>query len=51
MRPDRATIAYCNRIREAYGGIPIVIGGIEASLRRFAHYDYWENAVRRSHPL
>ena len=47
-RPDRATIAYCNRIREAYGGIPIVIGGIEASLRRFAHYDYWENAVRRS---
>lgn len=48
MRPDRATIVYCNRIREAYGDIPIVIGGIEASLRRFAHYDYWDNKVRRS---
>ena len=40
-RPDRATIVYCNKIREAYGDIPVVIGGIEASLRRFAHYDYW----------
>lgn len=47
-RPDRAVIVYCNRIREAYGDVPIVIGGIEASLRRFAHYDYWEDRVRRS---
>ena len=48
-RPDRATIVYCNRIREAYGKkIPIIIGGIEASLRRFAHYDYWSDKVRRS---
>lgn len=47
-RPDRATIVYANRIREAYGGVPVVIGGIEASLRRFAHYDYWDDAVRRS---
>lgn len=47
-RPDRATIVYCNRIREAYGDIPIIIGGLEASLRRFAHYDYWSNNVRRS---
>jgi uncharacterized radical SAM protein YgiQ len=48
LRPERATIAYCNRIRQAMGSIPIVIGGIEASLRRFAHYDYWDDAVRRS---
>ena len=47
-RPDRATIVYCNRIREAYGDVPIIIGGLEASLRRFAHYDYWSNNVRRS---
>ena len=47
-RPDRALIVYCNRIREAYGDVPIVIGGLEASLRRFAHYDYWDNKVRRS---
>ena len=47
-RPDRATIVYCNKIREAYKDINIVIGGIEASLRRFAHYDYWENKVRKS---
>ncbi|MCR4943296.1 MAG: YgiQ family radical SAM protein [Clostridium sp.] len=47
-RPDRAVIVYCNRIREAYKDIPILIGGIEASLRRFAHYDYWSNKVRRS---
>ncbi len=47
-RPDRATIVYCNRIREAYGRkTPIIIGGIEASLRRFAHYDYWSDKVRR----
>ncbi len=49
LRPDRATIVYCNRIREAYGrDVPIIIGGIEASLRRFAHYDYWSDKVRRS---
>ncbi len=48
VRPDRATIVYCNRIREAYRNIPIIIGGLEASLRRFAHYDYWDDAVRRS---
>ncbi len=47
-RPDRAVIVYCNRIREAYGDIPIVIGGLEASLRRFAHYDYWDDKIRRS---
>ncbi len=47
-RPDRATIVYCNRIREAFGDIPIIIGGVEASLRRFAHYDYWDDKVRRS---
>ncbi len=47
-RPDRATIVYCNRIREAYGDVPIIIGGLEASLRRFAHYDYWDDRVRRS---
>ena len=48
FRPDRAVIVYCNRIREAYGDIPIIIGGLEASLRRFAHYDYWDDKVRRS---
>ncbi|MBS5586770.1 MAG: YgiQ family radical SAM protein, partial [Clostridiales bacterium] len=47
-RPDRATIVYCNRIREAYGNVPIAIGGVEASLRRFAHYDYWDDRVRNS---
>ncbi len=47
-RPDRAVIVYCNRIREAYGDVPIIIGGLEASLRRFAHYDYWDNKIRRS---
>ena len=47
-RPDRATIVYCNRIREAYGDVPIIIGGLEASLRRFAHYDYWDDKIRRS---
>ncbi len=47
-RPDRAVIVYCNRIREAYGSIPIIIGGIEGSLRRFAHYDYWDDRVRNS---
>lgn len=47
-KPDRAVIVYCNRLRHLFPGVPIVIGGIEASLRRFAHYDYWENLVRRS---
>lgn len=47
-RPDRAVIVYCNRIREAYGDVPIILGGLEASTRRFAHYDYWQDAVRRS---
>lgn len=47
-RPDRAVIVYCKKIREAFGDIPIIIGGLEASLRRFAHYDYWDNAIRPS---
>ena len=47
-RPDRATIVYCNRIREVWKDIPLIIGGIEASLRRFTHYDYWSNKLRRS---
>lgn len=48
-RPDRATIVYCQKIREAYGNtVSILIGGIEASLRRLSHYDYWDNKVRRS---
>jgi len=47
-RPNRATIVYCNKIREVYKNAPIIIGGLEASLRRLAHYDYWDNAVRRS---
>ncbi|HOX32188.1 MAG TPA: YgiQ family radical SAM protein [Spirochaetales bacterium] len=47
-RPDRAAIAYSTRCREAYKGVPVVIGGLEASLRRLSHYDYWSNTVRRS---
>jgi len=47
-RPDRAVIVYSNKVREIFKGIPVIIGGIEASLRRFAHYDYWDNKVRRS---
>ncbi|MFL0268491.1 YgiQ family radical SAM protein [Candidatus Clostridium radicumherbarum] len=47
-RPDRAVIVYANRAKEAYKDVPIILGGIEASLRRFAHYDYWEDKVRRS---
>lgn len=47
-RPDRAVIVYGNKIREAYRDVPIIIGGIEASLRRLGHYDYWDNKVRRS---
>lgn len=48
LRPDRSVIVYCNKIREAYKNVDIVIGGIEASLRRFAHYDYWADKVRKS---
>ena len=47
-RPDRAVIVYCQKLREIYGDVPIAIGGLEASLRRFAHYDYWDDAVRPS---
>ena len=47
-RPDRAIIVYSNKIRQAFKGIPIIIGGVEAGLRRFAHYDYWDDKVRRS---
>jgi uncharacterized radical SAM protein YgiQ len=48
LRPDRATLPYCHRAREAFPGVPIVAGGVEASLRRLAHYDYWSDTVRRS---
>ena len=48
LRPDRAVIVYANRAREAFPDLPIVIGGLEASLRRFAHYDYWDDKVRHS---
>jgi len=48
LRPDRAVIVYCNKLREYFKDVPIIIGGIEASLRRFAHYDYWDDKVRRS---
>ena len=48
MRPDRCVIVYSQRLREAYKTVPIVIGGIEASLRRIAHFDYWSEHVRRS---
>jgi len=47
-RPDRATAVYCQRAREAFKGVPIIAGGVEASLRRLAHYDYWSDKVRRS---
>ena len=47
-RPDRATLVYCNRVRELWKDVPLIIGGIEASLRRMVHYDYWSNSVRRS---
>jgi uncharacterized radical SAM protein YgiQ len=47
-RPDRALTVYAQRCREAYGDVPLVVGGIEASLRRIAHYDYWSDKVRRS---
>ncbi|WP_209511291.1 YgiQ family radical SAM protein [Sedimentibacter acidaminivorans] len=48
MRPDRAITVYSNRIREAYKNVPIIIGGIEASLRRLSHYDYWSDSIKRS---
>jgi len=48
LRPDRAAIVYANRAREAFPTLPVVLGGLEASLRRFAHYDYWSDKVRRS---
>ena len=47
-RPDYATVVYCNLIRRTFKNTPIIIGGIEASLRRMAHYDYWSNKVKRS---
>ncbi len=47
-RPDRATLVYSQRCKEAYNDVPVVLGGIEASLRRIAHYDYWQDKVRRS---
>ena len=47
-RPDRATIVYCNLIRQSFRDVPILIGGVEASLRRLAHYDYWSDQMRRS---
>ncbi|MCQ2591171.1 MAG: YgiQ family radical SAM protein [Treponema sp.] len=47
-RPDRALITYVAKIKEAYKGVDVIVGGIEASLRRFSHYDYWSNKVRRS---
>jgi uncharacterized radical SAM protein YgiQ len=48
LRPDRATLPYCHRCREAFPGVPVIAGGVEASLRRLAHYDYWSDTVRRS---
>ena len=48
LRPDRASIVYCNKVREVFGDLPLIVGGLEASLRRFAHYDYWDDRVRRS---
>src|ERR1700692_2572196 len=48
LRPDRATLPSCHRAREAYPGVPVIAGGVEASLRRLAHYDYWSDTVRRS---
>ncbi len=48
LRPDRSTLAYCQRARQAYKGVPVIAGGVEASLRRLAHYDYWSDKVKRS---
>ena len=49
LRPDRAALVYAHRAREAFPGLPLILGGLEASLRRFAHYDYWDDKVRRSY--
>jgi uncharacterized radical SAM protein YgiQ len=48
LRPDRATLPFCQRAREAFPGVPVIAGGVEASLRRLAHYDFWSDTVRRS---
>lgn len=48
LRPDRASIVYSNRLKESFPDVPIVLGGIEASMRRLAHYDFWSNSLRRS---
>src|SRR3954464_11839791 len=48
LRPDRATMPYCQRAREAFPGVPVIAGGVEASLRRLAHFDYWSETVKRS---
>ena len=48
LRPDRAVIVYSNLIRQTFKKTPVILGGIEASLRRMAHYDYWENKVKHS---
>lgn len=48
LRPDRATIPYTSRIKQAYPGVPVVVGGIEASLRRFVHFDFWQERIRGS---
>ena len=48
MRPNRPVIAYTNAIRQAYSKMPVIVGGLESSLRRFAHYDYWDDRVRAS---
>ncbi|MFL5327998.1 MAG: YgiQ family radical SAM protein [Gemmataceae bacterium] len=48
LRPDRATLPYCHRAREAFPHVPVIAGGVEASLRRLAHYDYWSDTVRKS---
>ena len=48
LRPDRAAIVYANKAKEAFPDVPVILGGIEASLRRFAHYDYWENKIKPS---
>ena len=48
LRPDMPTVVYSNLIRQSYRDTPIILGGIEASLRRLAHYDYWKDRIRRS---
>jgi len=48
QRPDRALNVYCGNLKRLYPGTPVIIGGLEASLRRFAHYDYWDNSVKPS---